>query len=265
VAQDCLIYNPLSLGIVDEGSSGWLLTNGVSRMHMFDNLEDAQRGWALTVGHTGHCFIGRGNDRPNREDYIVEYWAGASGIQIPIPDEDCISYDKRGLRIVDEGANGWLLTDGRSRMLMLDNREAAERALDLARSNKRHPLGLEKWRSVGRFARTVSAPYQTCHRRFQQWVREGALRSVLEAFAEDLRARGELDFSECFIDGMFVVAKKGGSELEKPSGAKVRSSWQWQTALVFLSPFTQRLLRRMKSPLSRTLSSKASSTSSRNG
>jgi transposase len=52
-------------------------------------------------------------------------------------------------------------------------------------------------------------PYQTCHRRFQQWVRQGVLRSVLEALAEDLRARGELDLSECFIDGTFVVAKKG--------------------------------------------------------
>jgi hypothetical protein len=70
-------------------------------------------------------------------------------------------------------------------------------------------------------------PYQTCHRRFQQWVREGVIRNVLEALAEDLRARCELDLSECFIDGMFVVAKKGSSELEKPSGAKVRSSWQW--------------------------------------
>jgi transposase len=108
-------------------------------------------------------------------------------------------------------------------------------------------------------------PYQTCHRRFQQWVREGVLRGVLEALAEDLRARGDLDLSECFIDGMFVVAKKEGSEWERPSGAKVRSSWRWQTALVFLSPFTQRLLRRMKSPLSLILSSKASSTSSRSG
>ena len=38
--------------------------------------------------------------------------------------------------------------------------------------------------------------------------------------AEDIRARGDLDLSECFIDGMFVVAKKGGSEWERPSGAK---------------------------------------------
>ena len=105
-------------------------------------------------------------------------------------------------------------------------------------------------------------PYQTCHRRFQRWVRDGTLRKILEALAEDLRKRGELDLSECFIDGMFVVAKKGGDKLERPSGAKVRRSWQWQTALVFLSPFTQRLLRRMKSPLSQIPSLKALSTSS---
>ena len=96
--------------------------------------------------------------------------------------------------------------------------------------------------------------YQTCHRRFQEWVQAGTLKSVLEALAEDLRRRGKLDLSECFIDGTFAVAKKGGSAWERPSGAKVRRSWLWQTALVFLSPYTLHLLLRMKSPLSRTLS-----------
>jgi len=90
-------------------------------------------------------------------------------------------------------------------------------------------------------------PYQTCHRRFQQWVKDGRLRKVLETLAEDLETRGKLDLSECFIDGTFVSAKKGASLSEKPSGVKVRSSWQWQMALVFLSPFTQRVLRRTKS------------------
>ncbi len=96
-------------------------------------------------------------------------------------------------------------------------------------------------------------PYQTCHRRFQQWVRDGTLRSVLETLATDLRERGELDMTECFIDGTFVVAKKGASAWERPGGARGRSSWRWQTALVFVSPSTRRLLRRMKSPLSWTL------------
>ena len=93
-------------------------------------------------------------------------------------------------------------------------------------------------------------PYQTCHRRFQLWVKDGTLRRILEALAEDLQSRGKFDLSECFIDGTFVSAKKGASESERPSGAKVRSSWQWQMALVFLSPSTQTLLRRMKSDLS---------------
>ena len=100
-------------------------------------------------------------------------------------------------------------------------------------------------------------PYQTCHRRFQEWVSDGRLKRVLETLAEDLRTRGDLDLSECFIDGMFVVAKKGAQKSERPSGARVRSSWQWQTALVFLSPSTRRMLRRMKSDLSEKLWSNA--------
>ncbi len=96
-------------------------------------------------------------------------------------------------------------------------------------------------------------PDQTCHRRFQEWVKDGRLRKVLEMLAEDLQVRGKLDLTECFIDGTFVSAKKGASLSEKPSGAKVRSSWQWQTALVFLSPSTRNLLRRTKSNLSEKL------------
>jgi transposase len=68
-------------------------------------------------------------------------------------------------------------------------------------------------------------PYQTCHRRFQEWVRDGRLKRILETLAEDLHSRGKLDISECFIDGTFIVAKKGAAKLEKPSGRRVRSSW----------------------------------------
>ena len=92
-------------------------------------------------------------------------------------------------------------------------------------------------------------PYQTCHRRFQQWVHSGVFEQILHALATDLHKRGGLDLSECFIDSTFVIAKKGDTRLERPSGARVRRSWQYQIALVFLSPYTLRLLRRMKSPL----------------
>ena len=52
-------------------------------------------------------------------------------------------------------------------------------------------------------------PYQTCHRRFQQWVRSGIMRGVLEAVAEDLRLRRGFHLEEAFIDGSFAPAKKG--------------------------------------------------------
>jgi transposase len=90
-------------------------------------------------------------------------------------------------------------------------------------------------------------PYQTCHRRFQRWNEEGVLDEVLRALAEDLKDRGGLDLSECFVDGTFVGAKKGEGRWERPSGAKARSSWRWQTALVFLSPYARRALARTRS------------------
>ena len=53
--------------------------------------------------------------------------------------------------------------------------------------------------------------YQTVHRRFQNWVRSGVMEGVLLAIAQDLKDRGGLDLRECFVDGTFVPAKKGGT------------------------------------------------------
>ncbi|MCI0524313.1 MAG: hypothetical protein L0Y75_03535 [Acidobacteria bacterium] len=135
VGNDCLTYNPNSLRIVDEGPSGWLLTDGRSRMLILDNQHDAEKALALARRYTAHCFIGRDNTRPNRDDYVHEYWLGESGVETVIPNEDCISYNPDTLRIVDEGANGFLLTDGFSRMAMYASREDAEEGLRVAKLN----------------------------------------------------------------------------------------------------------------------------------
>jgi transposase len=97
-------------------------------------------------------------------------------------------------------------------------------------------------------------PDQTCHRRLQQWGRSGVFPHLLHALATDLQERGRINLSACFIDGTFVVAKKGADVLERPSGVKVRRSWPWQTVLVFLSPSTLHVLRRMRSPVLKQLS-----------
>lgn len=134
IGGDCLSYNPHDLKIVDEGASGWLLTDGRSRMLVLDDRQDAERALALARRHTSHCFIGRDNNRPNRRDYVHEYWLGDSGINTVINGEDAIRYNPNNLFIVDEGANGWLLTEGGShRMMMLDNKQDAEEALAVAK------------------------------------------------------------------------------------------------------------------------------------
>lgn len=80
-------------------------------------------------------------------------------------------------------------------------------------------------------------PYQTCHRYYQLWVEADVWNKLLWNLARDLRERGKLDLTECFIDGTFASAKKGGLVLEKLNEVKGRRSWQSQTLLVFLSPY----------------------------
>jgi transposase len=107
-------------------------------------------------------------------------------------------------------------------------------------------------------------PYQTCHRWFQQWQQDGTLVELLRALVADLRARGKMDLSECFIDATFAGAKKGAMELVRRSAAKGRRSWQLQTAMVFLSECTWPALLPTKVDWSKTLSSGSSVPSDRN-
>jgi transposase len=89
-------------------------------------------------------------------------------------------------------------------------------------------------------------PKSTCHRRFQQWVKDGVLEKVVKALAKDLKDRGGIDLEECFVDGSFAPAKKGALVLGKQSGERVQRSWRSETLMVFLSPLALSLLRRTK-------------------
>ena len=84
--------------------------------------------------------------------------------------------------------------------------------------------------------------YQTCHRRFQQWVRSGVMRGILEALALDLKIRGALDVREAFIDGSFAPAKKGAPKLGRQNAAREPKSWLWQTGVISPLPSVSRAL-----------------------
>jgi IS5 family transposase len=60
----------------------------------------------------------------------------------------------------------------------------------------------------------------TCHRRFQQWVRQGLFQRLLQELASTLLEGGLLDLAECYIDGTFTPAKRGGLSVGKTKRGK---------------------------------------------
>lgn len=91
-------------------------------------------------------------------------------------------------------------------------------------------------------------PYQTCHRRLQEWTKKKVFEQIVTALAQDMEERGEIDLEECFLDGTFSSAKKGDAWLGQPRKARAQRSWRSETAALFLSPLLWPLLLRMKSP-----------------
>lgn len=87
----------------------------------------------------------------------------------------------------------------------------------------------------------------TCWRRLAEWSRSGVLLDLWRALLAQLNEREQIRWNECFIDGTFAPAKKGGPASAKRSGARERSLWYWQMARVLRSEFTWTLHPRRRS------------------
>jgi len=74
----------------------------------------------------------------------------------------------------------------------------------------------------------------TCWRRLKLWEEQGVWEKMWRTFIRRLDKKGQIDWSECFMDGTFVSAKKGAQKSGKRSVARAPSSWWWQMAKVFL-------------------------------
>jgi transposase len=108
-------------------------------------------------------------------------------------------------------------------------------------------------------------PFQTCHRRFQQWVRSGQLEQALAVLAQHLHRRGRLNLDEAFVDATFASAKKGASRSAPRGAARAQRSSLSPLVTVFLSPLLLTALRRPSASLWRRFWPEASSTSCRRG
>src|SRR5580658_2484295 len=102
-------------------------------------------------------------------------------------------------------------------------------------------------------------PFQTCHRRFQQWVRAGKLEAALRRLAQQLREQGKLNLEEAFVDATFASAKKGGLPWGQRAGGRGPRSSLSPLITVFLSPSVSKVLRRRSVNWSKKSSPAASS------
>ena len=91
----------------------------------------------------------------------------------------------------------------------------------------------------------------TCWRRLKLWEEQDVWLDAWRAFLSELDEKGQLDWSEAFVDGSFAPAKKGAKASARPRGARARSGWWWSTAKVFLWETTWTLRPRVRSSSSK--------------
>jgi len=72
----CVPYDPAGLKLVQLPRTGdWQLQRADGAIFkLFANREDAEAGLAVAREHTQLCYIGKGNTKPDRRNYIMEYW-----------------------------------------------------------------------------------------------------------------------------------------------------------------------------------------------
>lgn len=88
-----------------------------------------------------------------------------------------------------------------------------------------------RWRDL---PKDFGVSSSVCWKRLRLWEAQGAWLRLWRAFLSELDQQDRLDWDEVFLDGSFASAKKGATELAKPSAAKARSGWWWSTARVYL-------------------------------
>jgi hypothetical protein len=129
---DCAEYDPAALKVVADKALGWTITDGSSTLLTLDNDTDARKALALARRFRGHCFLGRGNTRPNRSDYIIEYWVAPTSVPTVIDAEDCVAYDRASLRIAEAGAAGLTVGDRTARLFSADTKADAQKVWEVA-------------------------------------------------------------------------------------------------------------------------------------
>jgi len=91
-------------------------------------------------------------------------------------------------------------------------------------------------------------PSQTCHRRFQQWVRSGKFEQALAVLARYLHDRGQLNLDEAFVDAMLRSRKNGLCRRSHPArqgheDRRYRRRWKVERLFAWMHNFRRLVTR----------------------
>jgi eukaryotic-like serine/threonine-protein kinase len=131
--EDCIAYEPSTLALSRDNAVGWRVTDGQAVLATLDRESEAKQALALARRFKKRCFVGRTNMRPNRSDYITDYWTSPTNVLAPIPNEVCRRYDRVTLSIKDLGAAGSSVEDQDGRLVFADTKADAQKVWNVAK------------------------------------------------------------------------------------------------------------------------------------
>jgi hypothetical protein len=140
---DCVNYDPnaatiVTLLAVPPATGTYQVRSGATVLMNFKRLVDAQEGLKVAKSYQQHCFIGRGNSRPNPESYTLHYWRNPVQNPPGIPNPDCFSHTSAGLFIEDLGATGWRLRNNNELIALFDTKQDAQDGMLVFKHFNRH-------------------------------------------------------------------------------------------------------------------------------
>ncbi len=114
--EDCVNYNPGNATLATGNGGDWSVSAGGQQLisGYGGGSDDAgETALALVKHFRTVCYVGRGNDRDDLEDYTLEYWKNPTGTNSPLlyDEDDCSGYNPGNLQVDDTGETGWRVKD----------------------------------------------------------------------------------------------------------------------------------------------------------
>ncbi|MBI9043225.1 MAG: transposase [Anaerolineaceae bacterium] len=175
---------------------------------------------------------------PKQEEHENEQendWS--TWIKTVIADRVILITDEQWEKVTDFVPEKEMKSSGRGRPQRYSDREILDGILAVMRNGG-------NWRDLS----NEYPSHQTCYRRFQEWRDDGTFELILKTLLQDLQFNDFNMKSIIPVDDTLAIKDSEG-KIAKIPREEMLLSWKWHTALVLLSPYTRKVLKRLNSPL----------------